>query len=315
MTGPRLPDLFIIGAPRCGTTALYTYLRHHPHVFMTPVKELHFFCPDLFLPPPPPVVRDETAYRSMFREAAGQRRVGEASPFYLYSQRAPEAIKAFNPNARIIIMLRNPPEMMYSMYCLRRNASVFHASQETIPTFEQALAAEPERLRGENLPDGAPREPGRCVYLCYRELARYAPRVEQYFQVFGRAAVHVIIFDDLVAAPGTVYREACRFLDLDPAFAPDFILTPERRAANVGLRSRLLARLLWTRESLPGRSARAVLPTRARRSLPSLLHRWNTTSPPVLDPAVRRRLAQESAADIRRLSELIDRDLGVWLRG
>jgi len=314
MMGPRIPDLFVVGAPRCGTTAMYAYLRQHPQVFMSAVKEPHFFCPDLFLPAPPAAVRDERAYDDMFREAADQRRVGEASPFYLYSQRAPEAIRAFSPNARVIIMLRNPPEMMYSMFCLRRNASIFHPRQETIPTFEQALAAEPGRLRGENLPPGAPEEPGRCLYLCYRELARYAPRVEHFFHVFGRAAVHVILFNDLVAAPGTMYRDVCRFLDLDAGPAPDTLATPEMRAANIWPRSRLLARLLWPTNSSEGTPS-AALPSRAGRRLRTLLHRWNTTRPPALDAALRRRLAEESAADIRRLGEILGRDLTAWLPG
>src|SRR5882672_1680365 len=109
----RKPDCFIVGAPRCGTTAMYTYLGQHPEIFMSARKEPHFFGTDLSSPA---LVRDEQQYLSLFAKAQNEKRAGEASVFYLYSQRAAREIHAFCPSARIIIMLRNPVEMMYSLH-------------------------------------------------------------------------------------------------------------------------------------------------------------------------------------------------------
>lgn len=311
--GSRRPNLFLVGAPRCGTSALYAHLGEHPEVHMSPVKELHYFSPDIYQAAPRVVIRDEAHYLSMFAGATHERWVGEASPFYLYARHAAESIKAFSPDARIIITLRNPADMMYSMYCLRRHASVFHAGQEPLPTFEQALAAGPARLRGEQLPPGVPREPGRALYLCYAELGRYADRVERYLDVFGREAVHVMIFDDFVADPAAAYRGVCEFLGIDASFTPDFALSPDRRAASARPRSRMLARLLWRPPPQVTQPLRRVTTQRARRSLRTLLERWNSARPEPLDPALRPRILEDCAADVRRLGTLIGRELTSWL--
>jgi hypothetical protein len=240
--------------------------------------------------------------------------VGEASPFYLYSSVAPRAIRAHSPDARVIVTLRNPVDMMYSMYCLRVRAAMFHAQQETSPSFEQALAAGPARLRGESLPRGAPTEPGRCLYLCYRELGRYADRVARFIDLFGRESVHVVVFDDLARDTAATFRDLCRFLAIDPAVDIDFRLTPGGRAAGALPRSGGLARFLWRPPHRAVRAARALLPPRARRSLRDTLQRWNDRRPPEVAPETRRRLLEECTSDIVRLSEVIDRDLTPLLR-
>ncbi|NLF38083.1 sulfotransferase, partial [bacterium] len=104
----RLPDFFIVGAPKSGTTALHAYLGRHPSIFVPARKEPHFFGSDIVSPA---FVRDRDAYLSLFAGATTEARVGEASIWYLYSKRAAREIKEFNPDARIIIMLRNPVDM------------------------------------------------------------------------------------------------------------------------------------------------------------------------------------------------------------
>src|SRR5687767_1010670 len=102
------PNFFIVGAPKCGTTSLYEYIRVHPEVFMPDRKEPAFFCSDFYKPRR----MKEEEYLSLFREAGSAKWIGEASTWYLYSDKAREGIKAFCPDARIIIMLRNPVDMM-----------------------------------------------------------------------------------------------------------------------------------------------------------------------------------------------------------
>jgi hypothetical protein len=309
----RTPNLFLVGAPRCGTTALYTYLKAHPDVFMSPTKELHYFSTDLFQPPPQAPIRTTGEYLAMFAEAGDQRWVGEASPFYIYSVAAAEAIKTFSPDARLIVTLRNPADMMYSMYLLRVRAASFHPAQETSPSFEQALADGPARLRGERLPVGAPTEPGRSLYLCYEELGRYASHVARLIDVFGRQAIHVVIFDDFASDTPAAYEQLCRFLGIDASFRPDFDLSVAKRAGSTVTRSGLLGRTLWRPRPAIASAARALLPPVARRALRDRLERWNQRPPRPMNANTRRRVLDACARDVRRLSDLLGRDLTHWL--
>ena len=141
----RRPDFFIVGAPKCGTTAMVRYLATHPDVFVAR-KEMHFFGKDLqfghqFYR------RAEKAYMAEFEKWEGQRRGGEGSVWYPSSKLAAAEIKAFNPDARIIIMLREPVEMLYSLY-----STFCWDGNEQLPTFEEAVTAESDRRAGRNIP-------------------------------------------------------------------------------------------------------------------------------------------------------------------
>ncbi|MFQ5570582.1 MAG: sulfotransferase, partial [Rhodothermales bacterium] len=111
------PDFFIVGAPKCGTTAMFRYLQEHPEIYL-PKKEFHHFGSDLRPPNYQGRNRDRAVYLSLFAGVTTEKRIGEASVWYLYSKKAAREIKAFAPEADVIIMLRNPVEMMYSLYSL-----------------------------------------------------------------------------------------------------------------------------------------------------------------------------------------------------
>src|SRR5215469_3235484 len=152
MASPKKPDFFIVGAPKCGTTALNHYLAAHPDIFMAK-KETHFFGADLRFGPQLQFYRQyPDEYSAEFAAWNGQARGGETSVWYLFSQKAAEEIKAYNPDARIIIMLREPVAMLYSLYC-----QFVADGNEYLPGFKQALAAEAERQAGRRL--------GRQTYL------------------------------------------------------------------------------------------------------------------------------------------------------
>ena len=139
------PNFFIVGAPKCGTSALYEYLGAHPEIFMSPYKEPHFFGSDLQQRWRP----TKSQYFSCFAKARDEKRVGEASVHYLYSKCAAAEIKEFCPEARIIIMLRDPVEMLYSLH----SQSIF-SGNEVINDFEEALEAEADRKLGRRIPRG-----------------------------------------------------------------------------------------------------------------------------------------------------------------
>ncbi len=295
----RKPDFFIVGAPKCGTTAMTQYLRQHPDIYMPRKKELHFFGSDL---ESAWFTRDEDAYLGWFTAVAAEKRVGEASVWYLYSQKAAVEIHAFAPHAQIIIMLRNPVDMLYSQH-----SQFLYNGNEDIPDFMAALAAEPDRKQGRRIPPQAHLVEG----LFYRETARYTEQVKRYFDTFGRENVHIIIFDDFKADTAQVYRETLRFLGVDDTFFPELTVVNPGKT----VRSRRMENVLRNLP-LPVLRLSRLVPASLRRSLFAGLKRANmrVQPRPPLNPADRRRLQDEFAPEIEALSALLGRDLTHWSR-
>ena len=144
----KRPDLFIVGAFKAGTTAMYEYLRVHPQVFMSVPKEPMYFGADL-TPRYRRMTDDE--YLALFTDATPDQRAGEASPWYLYSKDAPREIFDFAPSAQAIVLLRNPVDVMYAQH----SQLVFNR-REDIVDFGEALAAEDDRLAGRRIPSRCP---------------------------------------------------------------------------------------------------------------------------------------------------------------
>lgn len=284
---PR-PNFFIAGAPRCGTASMYAYLKQHPEVYVSIHKEPHFFGSDL--QPASGWIRDEPLYLGLFAGAGNRARRGEASVWYLSSERAPHEIRAFSPEARIVVQLRDPVQMSHSLYSLYTRTG-----NEDLPTFEEALAAEPERRLGRRIPPGAYYPAG----LLYTDVARYAAQVERYLAVFGREAVHCIVFDDLVRDTAAVYRRTLEFLGVDPGFEAE--LDPRR--ANERIRLLAVRQLRHT-------------PPEVRRLLgyeTSRQHEGASRQP--LSEETAARLRRLFAGDVERLGALLGRDLAAWSRG
>jgi hypothetical protein len=294
-----LPDFFIVGAFKCGTTALYEYLRQHPQVFMPFHKEPLYFGDDLTRRYGR-MARQQ--YEALFADARPGQRVGEASAWYLYSGSAAHEIASASPAAQIIIMLRNPVDVMYAQH----SQLIFNVEEDLVD-FAQALEAEPARRRGERLPSG----PLRVENLFYRESVRFAEQVQRYYDAFGRERVHVIVYDDFRDDTPTAYRAVLAFLDIDPAFAPDFAISnPNKR-----VRLPALQRLVY---QPPGPLLRLVPIIRRfplAHAVRDQLLRLNSTAArrQPMDPDLRRRLIEEFTPEINRLGDLIGRDLSGWL--
>jgi len=303
MVNTPKPDFFIVGAPKCGTTAMNDYLATHPDIFMAR-KEAHYFGSDL----------DITfqrmnldAYLALFAGWQGESRIGEASVWYLYSKRAAAEINAFNPDSRIIIMLRNPVDMLYSNYY-----QFLYNGNENLPTFEEALAAETERKKGQRLPPDVMLP----MSLYYRETAKYTEQVRRYFEVFGRERVHVVIFDDFKKDTALVYKKTLGFLGVDDSFSTNFdVINPNKQVRSTTLRRFLRGHTGWP-QAVAVTTARAVLPRKTRRQITSRLKRWNTvyTERQPLTPATRHQLQIEFLPEVEKLSQLLDRDLTHWCR-
>lgn len=295
----KRPDFFIIGAPKCGTTALIEYLKQHPEVFVPERKELDFFCKDLVFKQ---YRLTEEQYLSWFAGANGQKRAGEGSVWYLRSACAAAEIKAFSPAARIIIMLRNPVEVMHALHSQR-----VYNGNEDIEDFAAALDAEEDRRRGLRLPSRAT-----DVFGCfYRDTVRYASQIERYFKVFGRERVRVILYENFARETGRVYRETCRFLEIDEEFEPSLRVINARKR----VRSQTVREFL-RRPPAPARLFLRAMGLRPDRNggYKGWLRRLNSTSRSLrpLDPALRERLQREFEPEVRRASELLGRDLNHW---
>ena len=297
---PR-PNFFIVGAAKCGTTSMYEYLRPHPEVFMSPRKEPHFFARDLKWQWDWGIT-DEQTYLALFDGAGDAKRIGEASTWYLYSRAAPHAIKRFCPEARIIIMLRNPVDMIRSLHW----HSVRYGSED-IEDFAKALAAEQDRRRGRRIPKAAPFVDA----LFYKNVPRYTGQVRRYFDTFGRENVLVILFDDLKEDTPREYQRVVAFLGVSPDAEPDFFVANTK----TDLPRQPLSKFLKTHRWFHRLLQRATPLSWRQRAGASIVHYRKPPPPqPPLDPKLRLELCASFAQEVDTLSRLLDRDLSHWCR-
>jgi GrpB-like predicted nucleotidyltransferase (UPF0157 family) len=285
----RTPNFFVVGAPRSATTSLYLGLKQHPEIHVSVQKEPHFFGSDLT--PMPGTIREEPLYLALFAGAGDRPRVGEGSVWYLSSRRAPAEIKASCPDAKIVILLRDPVAMTRSLYGLYRRTG-----NEDLPTFEEALAAEPERRLGRRIPPGAYFPEG----LLYTEVAQNAAKVARWFEAFGRDNVLCLLFDDFVRDAAAVYRQALEFLGVDADFRAE--LDPQRA------RLRVRAQAIRQLRELPPE-------VRSRVQMQQIRQHESGSRLPPLPADLAARLRGIFAAEVARLGTLLGRDLSAWTEG
>jgi hypothetical protein len=294
------PNLFIVGAPKCGTTSMHTYLGQHPDIFMCEPKEPYYFLTDM----PHRDRFNAKTYFALFKQANNVKYAGEGSVLYLYSRTAAGEIRRFCPAARIIIILRNPIDLLYSLH-----RQLLHTGNEDIFDFAEALAAEPDRAAGKRIPASAFFPHG----LLYREIVDFSPQVARYFNAFGRNAVNIIIFDDLVKDTDDEYRRTLRWLGV----RDDVEMDPSIRNVAQPLPNLVIQRLL--RRNAVLRSCRAAMHRLVPNSIISAVQRaigaaTQKQRPKTMNPELRARLQEELRPQIEQLSELIGRDLTHWCR-
>ncbi|NJK80070.1 MAG: sulfotransferase domain-containing protein [Chloroflexaceae bacterium] len=291
------PDFFIVGAPKSGTSSLCVYLDQHPSICMATDKEPDFFGSDLQGKRRATTLED---YLKLF-PCSPDLLWGEGSTWYLFSKCAAREIYQHNPQAKIIIMLRNPIDFVYALH-----SQVVYVADEDITDFEQALHAEPDRKQGRRIPAGCTQPES----LLYTEAARFTEQVKQYFDVFGREAVLVIIYDDFKRDTAGVYRQTLQFLQVDPTFQANLqIVNPNKK-----IRSHLL-NTLWRRPPrLVQNVLRSLLPFALRRLIRRRVRSLNMQHEPrnPMPPHVYRRLQQHFAPEVEHLSTLLGRDLRSW---
>lgn len=305
-SGSARPDFFIIGAPRCGTTALSTYLAEHPRIGFSQPKETQFFCTDL--PGIGFMTTDPDEYVELcFGHCAGKDylAIGEGSVWNLFSQAAVANILQFNRKARFIIMVRNPIDLCLAIYEKRREML-----QEDAPTFEQAWRLEEERSRGRSLPAHYRKEMG---VRGYRDVASLGEQVARAYALIPERQRLTIVFDDFVSDTSGVYGEVLAFLGVPNDGRIDFARINEGQK----IRHPKLWVLVWgaLMRGLPllgpvkqvlGVSNLNIYPRLARLFLERRPER------PPLPDALRAEMRAFFDADIRHLSNVIGRDVTSW---
>lgn len=293
------PNFFIVGAPKCGTTAMNDYLRQHPDIFMAK-KELHYFGSDLKTK----VKLTQEEYLKYFSAAGQKKIIGDASVWYLFSKTAAQEIKKFVPQAKILIMLRNPVDVIYSLH-----SQHLYDGNEDIRDFETALSLDEDRKRGIHLADS----------LDYFELPPYVDsvlfsnQVKRYLDVFGGENVHVALYDDLKADPERTFFKILEFLELDSKILINYgIINPRKQ-----IKWLYLHRIIKKPSLRLKTAARFIVPSRKIRHLMmSLFFKWNINPEKTggMNEKLRSRLKNLFEEDIRTLSKLINRDLSGWLK-
>lgn len=296
----KTPNFLIVGAPKSGTTALYYYLKQHPEVFMSERKEPHFFGRDLVSPG---YMRDKAEYLELFSNTGDAKGIGEASVWYLYSQYAAREIHNFNPHAKIIIMLRNPIDLMYSYHSQR----LYNGTEDLID-FREALEAEVDRKNGYRLP----RNPHPIHGLQYKEIAKLSSQTTRYLDTFGADKVHIIVFDEFKCNTQLVYRSVLTFLGLSPDFQAQFKVIN----SNKSVRSNLIRALLKQPPIIFRLFARKTMPSWLRYAIVATTQSLNTRYErrPTMDEDLRKTLMREFTSEIDTLGKILQMDLSRWTK-
>lgn len=217
--GVRIPEFFIVGHEKCGTTALFNLLRQHPQIFMPDLKEPRFFYRDRLQPAAAEQssgagedLRPRTleAYLSLFADAGPEQRAGEASPQYIRSHDAARLIAQVQPDARIIAVLREPTSLVRTFHLNNLLALV-----ETERDLRRAIALEERRRQGLDIPSGS-RAPDRLLYC---EHVRYVEQLRRFDSHFPPEQILVIVYDDFRRDNDAMLRRILRFLDVDDTYA------------------------------------------------------------------------------------------------
>lgn len=300
------PNFLLIGAAKAGTTSLWSFLSQHPEVYVPRhKKEPNYFAftegpPGCAGPAPAHVVHqllyqfsvlDWSEYLALFAASTSEKAVGEASVRYLYVPSAPRLIHEALPGVRLIAVLREPVARLYSHYCMNRQFQL-----EPLE-LEGAIAAEPERIRA-----------GWGYDWHYVAVGSYAAQIERYFRTFGRERVAVYLYDELSTDPLAVFRQACRFLGVSDTLVPD---VSERRKEAYRPRFLALDRILHHPNRVRSLARRMLSPARFE-ALRARIRAWNSAPVPPLPGAQHQRLKALFRDDVRRLEQLLGRDLSAW---
>ncbi|MFY0606784.1 MAG: sulfotransferase [Cyclobacteriaceae bacterium] len=300
------PNFLVIGAGKSGTTSLYEYLNEHPEVFMSPIKETNFFAlegeqlEDQENDPEqmrhyPWSITDQESYSDLFKDAGDHQAIGEVSPMYLYSKKAAFAIKKRMPRVKLIAILRQPTERLYSRY--------LHLAREG-------------RTLSSDIEDALDRK---SIWWKRNDLVQegfYHSHLNHYFNLFSEEQIHIVLYEDFRNNPQNVIEGIYKFIGVDPCFMPsmdtEYNVSGFVANANVdkiiGQNSMVKSMIVKAAPSL----AKYLSESRKVKSWVNQLRNRNLRRPP-LSARLKRQINEIYSTEIIRLQVLINRDLSHWL--
>lgn len=289
------PNLFVIGAPKCGTTSMVHYLSQHPNIFVSQVKEPHYFNTDsghryYF---------DEEKYLKLFSEAKPEHTcICEGSVWYLYSNDAIGEILRFNPDAKFLVMLRNPVSMFFSLH-----QELLFGGSENIESAEEAWGAQESRKQGKHIPSGCsdPR------LLQYGEACKLGVQLKKAIETIPKEALKYVFLNDLANDPDATYQSVLNFLELPAHRLEDYpAMNPKKKR-----KSQNLSRFFIFTTRLKKR-----LGLRRGLGMATAINKLNVVEAEDIDPEVFNQLSpvlkDYFREDIQLLESLVHRDLSEW---
>lgn len=297
------PNFFIVGAAKCGTTALSEYLRQHPEIHMSWPKEPHYFAYDLENYRFP---KTEQEYLSLFDVKDPELKIfGEASVFYLYSEVALNEVKNYAPDAKIVALFRNPADMLYSLH-----SQLMYSRDENVEDFQKAWELCEKRKQGKNVP----KQCREAKILFYDELAKFGSQCEKLLNTFDKSQVMIFLFEDFVKDPKSVHDKIINFLGLQVNNKTEFEKVNERRAHKLKWLSILTQRPPRMLDR-PVKWLKNVLGIQQIGLLDFLRKKNLSTQPrPPLSAELKAEITEHYRSEILKLSELTGRNLDHWLR-
>ncbi|MEQ9359219.1 sulfotransferase family protein [Coleofasciculus chthonoplastes] len=306
-----MPNFLIIGAMKSGTTSLYNYLKQHPQIYMSPVKEPKFFALEGEKLYPGyqenqtfewrgsggltriEGIRDIEIYRQLFTEVSQEKAIGEASPLYIYIPKAVERIKYYIPEAKLIAILRHPVDRAYSHFInwVQRELEPYNS------TFLQVLEEEEWRIQNNWSP-----------LFHYKHRGFYYIQLQRFFSAFPGDKIRVYLYEDLQETPLNLVQDIFRFLNVDDSFIPN--LQNKSNVSKIPKNKRF--HKLITQANPMKTILKPFVPKRMRDRLKTNLQAKNMIKPK-LSPELRKQLIEDYRDDIIKLQDLIHRDLSPWL--
>ena len=293
-----LPNFLVIGAAKAGTTSLYSYLKQHPAIFMSEVKEPRFFAPEVYTDYNN-VVRSggrkipftPEEYERLFADVTTETAIGEASTEYLYFPGVAARIKERIPEVKLIAILRNPVERAFSAFCYQLR------DDEEPLSFESALAAESDRIKQ-----------GYRQGWHYQQVGFYAEQVARYQKTFKPEQIRIYLHDELIKDSIKVTQDIYQFLEVDATFIPDLT----RKNISGVPKNKLLHNVFMKQNPLKS-LVKPLLPGKLRKNIYQKVRTNNLKDKPSLALETRQQLVELYREDILKLENLMQRDLSHWL--
>ena len=292
------PNFIIIGAMKAATTSLYTYLKQHPDIFMTSIKEPKFFNnfnkDSRFKLQGKGLIKIKTLeqYQNLFKEAISEIAIGEASPSYLFDENCHILIKKILPKAKIIAILRQPVERAYSNFLHAKRAD-----QEKDTDFEKAFNEENKILKK-----------GIKTHY-YLEKGFYYKQLKKYYDVFPKEQIKIILFEDMIKNPGKITQEVFKFLNVDLSFTPNTSKKSNVSGVPKGTLGWIVMKLRKN-HLMPNIEFSKIFP---KFIVNLMLNTIYSKPKKISNKLIKKLTKQYYIEDIRKLEKLINRDLSIWM--